>query len=106
MPKVEICPHKFLCTAADYVAIPEKAFITYPLENFLYPKSKASTTMPRKSPRALISPPKQTDYCDRMLTFAIRPSKCKCACGTLTFARRCSQLCAQKYHAPSRRSAV
>ena len=51
MQKVEICPHKFLCAAADYVAIPEKAFITYPLENFLYPKSKASTTMPLKPPR-------------------------------------------------------
>ena len=36
-------------------------------------------------------------------TLAIRPSKCKSACGAATFARRCLQLYAQKYHAPSRR---
>ena len=56
-----------------------------------------------KSPRALISPSKQTVPCGRMITFAIRKSSCKPACGTLTFARRCSQQYAQKYHAPSRR---
>ena len=105
MPKVEICPHKFLCAAADYVAIPEKAFITYPLENFLYPKSKASTTMPRKSPRALIS--HQTNSLLReKVTFAIIKGVCKSACGAATFARRCLQQYAQKYHAPSRRYAV
>ena len=36
---------KFLCAAADYVAIPKKAFITYPLENYRYLKGRASTTM-------------------------------------------------------------
>ena len=44
-------PVKFLCAAADYVAIPKKAFITYPLINFRYLKSRASTTMPLKPPR-------------------------------------------------------
>ena len=39
---------KFLCAAADYVAIPKKALITYPLINYRYLKSKASATMPLK----------------------------------------------------------
>ena len=41
-------PHKFLCATADNANIPEKVFITYPLENFRYLKSRASTTMPLK----------------------------------------------------------
>ena len=39
----------------------------------------------------------------RKNTFAIRPSKCKCACGTFALARRCSQLYAQGFRPPSRR---
>ena len=68
--------HCFICGKISYVS----GIVTVSVA--------AQRDLRGKSPRAHTSPPKQTVCCDRMITFTIRKSSYKCACGTATFGER------------------